>query len=199
MWEVWEDLPACCWPFLQTHFDLFPTLCKKLVWILHQDEKMVIWWLMKWARTTGHFWTPSFLQEKTVLHLHLRMKVTWASIPCGTERTSQHRQQGPYLHNNLVCQCSLNLPALTGVQLQCYSFWYLNVIKFIATWVLCQLSPFPWMIFLSISLISPPNSLLLVSSWLVLSLQPKLSLLQWGYPYMSVYFKPFVIFGCSLL
>ena len=60
--------------------------------------------------------------------------------PHGTEGTSQYRHQGPFLHNNPVCQSNLNLPALTVVQLHCYSFWYLNVIKFIATWVLCQLS-----------------------------------------------------------
>lgn len=153
---------------------------------------------MKLARTTGHCWTPSFLQEKTVLHLHLRMKLTWASVPGGIEGASQYRHQGPFLHNNPACQSNLNLPALTVVQLHSYSFWYLNVIKFIAAWVLCPLS-----FFLNDLSLNFPHFTTKPSSTFIKLACPKpsakISLLQWGYPYMSIYFKPFVIFCCSLL
>lgn len=91
---------------------LFPALCKKLVWILHQEEKMVIWWLMKLARTTGHCWTPGFLQEKTSFTLVSQDEDYLSLYPMALREAFRLWHQGPFLHNNPVCQSSLNLSLL---------------------------------------------------------------------------------------
>ena len=118
--------------------------------------------------------------------------------PHGIEGNSQYRHQGPFLHNNPVFKSNLKLPALTVVQLHCYSFWYMNVINFIATWVLCQL-PFSLN---DLSLNFPHFTTKPSSTFIKLACpkpSAKISLVQWGYSYMSIYFKPFVIFCCSVL
>lgn len=55
------------------------------------------------------------------------MKFSWASTCGGTKETSQNRHQGPFLHNNPVCQSTLNPDALCMVRLHGSSFWFLGV------------------------------------------------------------------------
>lgn len=103
MWEVKEDLSAYPWPLPQTHLDLICFiiwLYKTLGWISHQDK---IGW--------GHRppLNSEFPQENTILLLHLQMKFSWASAPCGTKGTFQHRHQGPFLYNNPACHSTLAL------------------------------------------------------------------------------------------
>lgn len=55
-----------------------------------------------------------FPQEKAILPLPLKMKVSWASAPCGPKGTFWHRPWDPSLYNNPACHSTLTLQPLHG-------------------------------------------------------------------------------------